>query len=229
MLHRGLENVALLAEVPADVRDDIMRDAVIEEFERKASIWVDGDHDDAFAFVLEGCIKLVKSHSSGRETILLLAGPGDLLCSSTGFLDQSYCCRAVVASNQAAILRLMKYALLEASGSHPTIIGHLIRATACRTVSLCTRVEEVSSGRVEQRLIKLFTRLAEKVGVEHEGGGIWIPVVLSRQDLADMCATTIETAIRTMRKLGKAGLLQTHRDGFVVPDVDELRTRGDAS
>jgi CRP-like cAMP-binding protein len=45
---------------------------------------------------------------------------------------------------------------------------------------------------------------------------------LSRQELADLTGTTIETCIRIMSRWGKAGIVSTERDGFVVRDPAQL-------
>ena len=43
-----------------------------------------------------------------------------------------------------------------------------------------------------------------------------INLPLSRQDLADMTGTTIETAIRVMSQFRKEGLVHTEPGGYVV-------------
>jgi CRP/FNR family transcriptional regulator len=47
-------------------------------------------------------------------------------------------------------------------------------------------------------------------------------MVLSRQELADLTGTTIETCIRLMSRWGKEGVLETERDGFVLIDRSAL-------
>jgi CRP/FNR family transcriptional regulator len=49
-------------------------------------------------------------------------------------------------------------------------------------------------------------------------GGAFIPMVLSRQELADLTGTTIETCIRLMSRWGKDGIVSTEKDGFVIHD-----------
>jgi CRP-like cAMP-binding protein len=46
--------------------------------------------------------------------------------------------------------------------------------------------------------------------------------VLSRQDLADLGGTTLETAIRTMTRLAQGGLVRTANRGFIVADMERL-------
>jgi CRP/FNR family transcriptional regulator len=45
---------------------------------------------------------------------------------------------------------------------------------------------------------------------------------LSRQDLADLTGTTIETCIRIMSRWGKDGLVATEKSGFVMKDRPAL-------
>ena len=47
---------------------------------------------------------------------------------------------------------------------------------------------------------------------------MFIPITLSRQELADLTGTTIETCIRIMSRWGKGDIVHTERDGFVVLD-----------
>ena len=51
---------------------------------------------------------------------------------------------------------------------------------------------------------------------------------LSRQELADLTGTTIETCIRIMSRWGKTGIVSTERDGFVVRDQAELTRLAEA-
>jgi len=52
--------------------------------------------------------------------------------------------------------------------------------------------------------------------------GTLIPLVLSRQEIADMIGTTIETSIRIMSRWGKQDLVRTEKDGFLVVDRQAL-------
>ena len=67
--------------------------------------------------------------------------------------------------------------------------------------------------------------LQKLVGIEgdhHERGGTFVPLTLSRQELADMTGTTIETCIRIMSRWHKDDVVRTEKDGFVVLDSAEL-------
>ena len=49
-----------------------------------------------------------------------------------------------------------------------------------------------------------------------ERGGVFLPVPLTRQELADIAGTTTETSIRIMSRWAKQPLVLSEKDGFVV-------------
>jgi CRP/FNR family transcriptional regulator len=90
-----------------------------------------------------------------------------------------------------------------------------------RLSSGANRLAELTGGRIEPRFARLFVKLANEMG-RPERGGIFIPLPLSRQELADMTGTTIETCIRIMSRWGKENIVRTEKDGFVVVGRQEL-------
>jgi CRP/FNR family transcriptional regulator, nitrogen oxide reductase regulator len=86
-----------------------------------------------------------------------------------------------------------------------------------RLVELTNRLAELSGGRVEARLARFFLKLADDLG-QRSPAGIVIPLALSRQELADMMGTTIETSIRIMSRWGKQEIVRTEKDGFILVD-----------
>jgi CRP/FNR family transcriptional regulator len=51
---------------------------------------------------------------------------------------------------------------------------------------------------------------------------------LTRQELADLTGTTIETAIRTMSRWQKDDVVRTEKDGFVIVDRPALEAAAEA-
>ena len=110
------------------------------------------------------------------------------------------------------------FALLE---RQPSLVRGLLGSLSLRLVELTTRLADMSGSRVEVRLARFFVKLGEQVG-RPERGGLFIPLVLGRQELADFTGTTIETAIRIMSRWSRDGVLRTDRDGFVILDATSL-------
>jgi CRP/FNR family transcriptional regulator len=77
------------------------------------------------------------------------------------------------------------------------------------------------TGSVEIRIGRLFSTLAERVGQKTKDG-IFIPIALSRQDIADLVGTTVETAIRILSRWQKEGIVETDKKGFRISDLSLL-------
>jgi CRP/FNR family transcriptional regulator len=77
---------------------------------------------------------------------------------------------------------------------------------------------------VEARLAGALLRLAEREGAPARRG-LALPFHLTRQSLADMAGTTVETAIRTVSRWLKDGLVADEGGRLVIEDVDALRSR----
>jgi CRP/FNR family transcriptional regulator len=114
---------------------------------------------------------------------------------------------------RAAFFRLLE--------QHPSLVRGLMLGLTVRLVELTNRLAQLSGSRIEPRFARLFLKLAGEMG-RAERGGVFIPLPLSRQELADMTGTTIETGIRIMSRWGKEDVVHTEKDGFVVLDREIL-------
>jgi CRP-like cAMP-binding protein len=165
---------------------------------------------------------VVKTTARGSDLILEIFGPGDPVGAVAVYESRPYPASAVALESTSCLLvpRTAFFALLEA---HPTLVRGLLTALTQRLVELTNRLAELSTGRVDGRLARLLLKLGDTLG-QATAEGIYIPLALSRQELADMIGTTIETTIRIMSRWGKDGVVRTEKDGFLVQDRAALET-----
>ena len=104
---------------------------------------------------------------------------------------------------------------------HPSLVRGLLLSLTQRLVQLTNRIASLTGGRLEPRFARLFLKLADEVGKSGPEGQV-VPLALSRQELADMTGTTIETCIRLMSRWSKEGIVRTEKDGFVLLDRKTL-------
>ncbi len=217
-----VERVPFLRALPPSDLERLRPYLHLRKLEPGAAIWREGDGADEFMFVVEGRAKLVRTSEAGREVIIEMCGSGDLLCASAVCAFAPHCCSALSMQQAVDVVAVPRRDVLELVERSPTAARAFIRELTNRGMSLCERVEELASGQVERRIAMLLARLAEEVGVVREDG-TWIPIALSRQDLADLCGTSVETAIRIMTRLAREGVVQTAARGFLVTDVPGLQ------
>jgi CRP-like cAMP-binding protein len=159
---------------------------------------------------------------AGKDVILEVFGIGDPVGALAVYDGRPFPASAAALEDTACVVisRSVFFGLLE---EHPSLVRGLLVGLTQRLVELTNRLTELSGARVEPRLARLFLKLAGEGG-RQERGGIFVPLALSRQDLADMTGTTIETAIRIMSRWGKQAIVRTEKDGFVVVNRHALES-----
>lgn len=206
---------------PAD-RARLSEVARVVTYARGERLFGEGDPSDFFITIASGRVKVVKSSPAGKDIILEVFGPGDPLGAVATFEGRPFPASAIALEPTTCVTVPQRdfYTLLE---RHPSLVRGLLLGLTVRLVELTNRIVELTGGRVEPRFARLFLKLADESG-QPGPEGLVIPVPLSRQDLADLGGTTIETSIRIMSRWGKEGLVRTLRDGFVVLDRGALET-----
>lgn len=212
----ALRTASLYRGLSDDDRRRLAEVALVKSWDKGEVIFNEGDPSDFLLTVLTGRVKVVKLQPSGKEVILEIFGPGDPVGAVVAYEGRPFPASAIALDRTTCLLvrRGPLFALLE---KHPSLVRGLLSAFTRRIVELAQRIPEVAGARVETRFAHLFLKLADRVGRAREGA-VFIPMVLTRQELADLTGTTIETCIRLMSRWGKEGILETEKDGFVLAD-----------
>ena len=192
----------------------------IKQYVRGDRIFGEGDPSDLFFVVVSVRVKIVKMTPGGKDVILEIFGTGDPFGAVAAYEGRPFPASAIALEDAICLLtpRGAFFALLE---QHPSLVRGLLLGLTHRLVELTNRLTEMTGGRVEARIARLFLKLADNMG-RPVAGGIGIPMALSRQELADLTGTTIETCIRVMSRWGKDDLVRTDKDGFVLLDKAAL-------
>jgi CRP/FNR family transcriptional regulator len=215
-----LRGVALFRALSSDDRARLAEVSAVRSYDKGEALFAEGDPSDFLYTVLSGRVKVVKAISSGKEVILEIFGPGDPVGAVVAYEGRPYPATAIALEKTSCLLvrRGPFFGLLE---RHATLVRGFLLGLTQRIVELTRRIPEVAGGRVETRFAHLFLKLADKMG-RPGPDGTFIPMALSRQDLADLTGTTIETCIRIMSRWGKEGTVRTLKEGFVVVDRQAL-------
>ena len=176
-------------------------------------VFREGEAADTFLTIVEGRVKVFKATAGGKEIILEIFGAGDPLGAVPVYESSNLPASALAleATTCVAIARRDFFDLLE---QHPALVRGLLSSLTMRLVELTRRLAEMT-GRVEARFARLFLKLADQIG-KAERGGMFVAMPLTRQELADLTGTTVESAIRIMSRWQKDDVVHTEKDGFVV-------------
>jgi CRP-like cAMP-binding protein len=203
---------------PGD-RQAIAQVAQVREFARGDTIF-EQDSPSAFYAITSGRVKIFKLMPNGKDVILEVFGPGDPLGAVAAYMDRPFPASAAALEDTVCVI-IPRAAFFHLIETQPSLVRGLLLGLTTRLVELTNRLAELTGGRIEPRVARLFLKLASEMG-RNERGGTFIPLALSRQELADLTGTTIETCIRIMSRWNKDAIVRTDKDGFVVLERDEL-------
>lgn len=189
-------------------------------YERGERIFDEGATTDLFYTTISGSVKLVKTARDGHQSIVGIAS-GICPLNPDGIDGGRSSSASAVALDDTTCVLVPKKQLLALFEERPGVALRLYREVCENLESSFTRLTELSRGTVENRLAKLFLGLARSAGHERDGA-LFIPIRLSRQELADSVGTSIETCIRLMSRWGKRRFICTSTGGFVVRDTKML-------
>jgi CRP-like cAMP-binding protein len=215
-----LARATLFRRLSREDRGRLAAVTVAKSFQRGDAVFREGEESLHLYTVLSGRVKAVKLTPSGQEAILEIFGPGDPLGAVAVYEGRPYPASAVVME-ETACLRIDRTAFFALLEEHPTLVRGVLSGLNLRLVELTRRITELMGGRVENRLARLLVRLGREFG-RPEDEGLFVPMTLTRQELADMTGTTVETCIRIMSRWSKEGLVLTVEEGFRVPDPAAL-------
>lgn len=187
-------------------------------------LWRADDHPLVFSFVRRGLVKMVRPRAGGRSDIIGIFGPGEAVGIVSVLRGVPYPASAVAASARVELIHIPRAEVLETSHREPAFATALAQACADRAARMRDMHAIVSAGGVESRLAAFFLDLADRFGDSDEDDDrAYIPIALSRRELASCTATTQESAIRTLSKWSQRGLVRTEAEGFFIGSLDALR------
>lgn len=190
------------------------------DFKKKESIFSEGDAPNWLYVVLDGRVKITKISHQGKEIILEVIAPKDFFGGIAVVRGFPYPGNAV-AMEDAKVLKISRTNLMKVLDRFPSVMNGIAMNIGDRMRGLQDNLKNIALERVESRIASLLAKLATKIGVK-AGKGATLNMKLTKQDIAEMVGTTVETSIRTMSKFKKLGLV-AEKDGLiVVTDLDKL-------
>ena len=193
--------------------------AMLKDYDRGEFLWREGDAAEHLTIVVKGRVKIVR-HGDAGDVILEIFAEGEPVGAIAVYNYIPYPASAVCLE-PATLLRIPRREYFELLDRHPDFARAIIRELTKLNLALTRKVQEMRGQRVEVRIGRLFLTLAERMGMP-TSEGIEIRLQLTRQEIADLVGTTVESAIRVMSRWGSEGILVTGEKRFVIPSRERL-------
>jgi CRP-like cAMP-binding protein len=218
----ALRIIPRFSHLPADVLKLLLASGNIRRLDKGSVLFWEGDEGHDIFFVLDGTVKITKHLNNGREVLLDILGPGET-ADEWAVLSSVPHFTTATAHDATELFVLGRDRYLGLLAKYPDSLADQMQDLSVQVGRLMRRLSELAAGSVQTRLAFLFFTLHQKFGVNNDGA-IDIHLPLSRQEIADMVGTTLETTIRTLSRFQKQNILCSTPKGFTILDPQCLRT-----
>jgi CRP-like cAMP-binding protein len=186
---------------------------------RGASIFEQEGEAGSFFLLLDGYVRVVKTTPDGRQVVIRYINPGEMMGIAHALGRATYPATAVAAVD-CVILAWPDALWPQFAADFPDFGVHTYKTVGARLQDAHTRVVEMATEQVEQRVARGLLRLASRSGRKVEDG-VLIDFPISRQDIAEMTGTTLHTVSRLLAAWGEKGIVRSGRQKVTV--VEPLR------
>ena len=200
-----------------DLSENELRQAVQymqeKSFRKGEYLFFEEEAEPGIYILLEGLIKLLKETHDAKIVIVRLVYPGDIF----GWIEwgkkkpkNTYTAKAITDSRT---LYISNKDFINLAIKHPAIAVKMTCEATSTLLQTYETLKSIAGGKVEERIAKVLLEIADRIGKKYEDT-IVIDAPFTRNDIAEMTGTTVETTIRVMSKWKKMGIINTER-GFI--------------
>ena len=231
------EDVVRNVSVFADLDDETyaaVRGAMVSTNVRRGEIlFREGEPGERLWVIVTGKVKLGHTAPDGRESLLAVLGPGEIVGELSVYDPGPRTATATVLA-PSAFLELERIGIVERDiplhvflsllEAHPGLSRQLLRSLAQRLRKTNSALADLVFADVPGRVAKALLDLAARFG-RPVGDGIRVPHDLTQEELAQLVGASRETVNKSLAEFSSRGWIQLDGRAVVLLDLQRLERR----
>lgn len=206
----------LLASAPESVVQTVLASARLREFDRGATIFMQGERASAIYIVAEGWVKLYRIAPNGAEAVVGVFTKGRSFGEAVAFRHDTYPV-AAEAVTDCSVIRIEADAFLRLLRDNPEVAMMMLSATYVHLQSLLMQVEALKAQTGAQRVAEFLLELAPC-----DIGACEVVLPYDKFLIAGRLGMKPETLSRAFVKLRDQGVT-IRQNNAAIDDVTALR------
>jgi CRP/FNR family transcriptional regulator, nitrogen oxide reductase regulator len=213
-------HLPMFAGFGPDELADILREARSTRYAKTSTVFEQGQDAHSFFLLLHGHIRAAKTTPAGEQVVVRYVAPGEIFGVAPAIGLARYPATAT-AVDDSVVLSWPATAWPRLVARFPALAANTLQAVGSRLQESHTRVVEMSTQQVEQRIAHALLRLAKQSGRKLDRG-VEIDFPISRQDIAQMTGTTLHTVSRILSGWEQLGLIESGRQRIVLREPHKI-------
>lgn len=224
--HAGWVTGSLLTYLEPDELPVLLTGGVTRSFPSGDLLLREGDPTNHVFVLVTGWVRVFSTSMDGREVLLGLRGPGDVIGDLAALHGWSRTASVRTLHGVTAV-QLLSAQFVHSLHTRPRIAVAMLKQMSTRLrESEITRVDFATLD-VTKRVARYILWLVEQHGVS-ESGGLSLRMPLTQQDIANRVGASRRAVARAMRILRERRIVATSRQRILVARPEVLALFGNA-
>ncbi len=202
-----------------DHLNEISDHKVCSQYKKGQAIFTEGHYAYGLYCINEGKIKISRNGDDGREAIIRLTKPGDIMGYKALLTNEKYTASAV-ALDDCHVCFIPKDTFLKILSTDSSLSIEIMKMLSTELGKAETKFTHLAQKPVRERLAESLLFVKETYGFEADGKTI--NVTLSREEIANIVGTATESAIRLLSEFKKDGIIELKGKKIVILNMDKL-------
>ncbi|CAN5447136.1 Crp/Fnr family transcriptional regulator [soil metagenome] len=186
-------------------------------------IFHEGDRGDSLYVITTGKVKLGRSSSDGRESLLAVLGPGEMFGELSMF-DPGPRLTSATAVNDTHLIALHNRDLRSFIADHPEVAMQMLAGLARRLRRTNEGLSDLVFTDVPGRVAKALLDLSGRFGQSNDDG-VKVNHDLTQEELAQLVGASRETVNKALADFAARGWLTLGAKSVTLLDTDRLTRR----
>ena len=211
-----ITHTALFSGLDQSQRSKIANIMRQKDYQRRETIFREGDPGIGFYVVAEGKVKIYKTSVEGKEQILHIYGPGNPFGEVPVFSGNRFPANAQ-AIEKSRLLFFPRNDFIDLIAHHPSLALNMLAVLSMRLRQFTLQVENLSLKEVPARLAAYLLYLAKE---QNNADNVTLPI--SKGQLASLLGTIPETLSRIFNKMTQHDLISVAGNQIALRNPETL-------
>ena len=216
-----LANLPLFGKLAPEELDRLVAYMRLVRYPARTVLFRKGDPGSNMMVVVRGRVKVCSHSEDGKELVLNLINPGEVV-GEIALLDGADRTADAVTLTDTELLVLERRDFVPFLQRHPDACMRLFAVLCERLRRTSELLEEALFLEGSSRLAKRLAHLAEVFG-KPVPGGVRIDIPLSQQQLGSMVGMSRESMNKQLKQWWQEGLIRVEEGRYILTDLEALR------
>lgn len=215
---------SIFCELTQNELKEISNHKTTNKYKKGQNLFLEGNPPFGLFCISSGKIKLTKTSDEGKETIIKISKPGDVLGHRSLFANQNYNASAT-AIEECEVCFLDKSFVDKAIQKNPSIALQIIAKLTKDMGAFEDKMASFHQMNVREKFAHFLLNMDSEFG-ENTPQGRFLNLKLTREEMASMIGTATETLIRTVTEFRDEGAIELDGKKIFISNYDSIKELG---